>query len=225
MRCASARIRPTLGRARPTRQGEVGMSSSRDFEGRLHPKAKEAFELMERGRLSRRDFIRIAALTGVSAGAAYAMAGLPAPALRRTGTIPFVDDPNAKKGGILRVAMQVQKMEDPATFRLDAEVQPGAPDHRIHGLHRPEQRHPSDADGELGGLRRPEDLDAASAPGREVAQRRRFQRRRRDLQLHPLDGSGRRLVECRPLDLLRHDRGSRFRREERRRHGEDGRSR
>ena len=27
-----------------------------------------------------------------------------------------MDDPNAKKGGILRVAMQVQKMEDPATF-------------------------------------------------------------------------------------------------------------
>ena len=43
------------------------MSSPRDFEGRLHPKAKEAFELMERGRLSRRDFIRVAALTGVAA--------------------------------------------------------------------------------------------------------------------------------------------------------------
>jgi peptide/nickel transport system substrate-binding protein len=92
------------------------MSSSRDLEGRLHPKAKEAFELMERGRLSRRDFIRVAALTGVAAGAAYAMAGLPAPAYAQGGTIPFVDDPNAKKGGILKVAMQVQKMEDPANF-------------------------------------------------------------------------------------------------------------
>ena len=39
------------------------MSSPRDFEGRrLHPKAKEAFELMERGRMSRRDFIRVGAL-------------------------------------------------------------------------------------------------------------------------------------------------------------------
>jgi peptide/nickel transport system substrate-binding protein len=92
------------------------MSSSREFEGRLHPKAKEAFDLMERGRLSRREFIRIAALTGVAAGAAYAMAGIPAPAFAQEGTIPFMDDPNAKKGGILRVAMQVQKMEDPATF-------------------------------------------------------------------------------------------------------------
>ena len=85
-------------------------------KGRLHPKAKEAFDLMERGRLSRREFIRIAALTGVAAGAAYAMAGLPAPAFAQEGTIPFMDDPNAKKGGILRVAMQVQKMEDPAVF-------------------------------------------------------------------------------------------------------------
>ena len=71
---------------------------------------------MERGRLSRREFIRVAALTGLAAGAAYAMAGIPAPALAQAGTVPFVDDPNAKKGGVLRVAMQVQKMEDPANF-------------------------------------------------------------------------------------------------------------
>ena len=92
------------------------MPSSRDFEGRVHPKAKEAFELMQRGRLNRREFIRIAALTGVSAAAAYAMAGLPAPAFAQEGTIPFVDDPNAVKGGILRVGMQVQKMDDPAAY-------------------------------------------------------------------------------------------------------------
>lgn len=92
------------------------MPSSRDDEIRLHPKAKEAFDLMERGRLSRREFIRVAALTGVAAGAAYAMAGIPSPAFAQEGSIPFADDPNAKKGGILRVAMQVQKMEDPATY-------------------------------------------------------------------------------------------------------------
>lgn len=90
--------------------------SSRDFDGRLHPKAKEALDLMERGRLSRRSFIRVAALVGVSAAAAYAMAGLPQPAFAQEGTIPFKDDPSAKKGGILRVGMQVQKMEDPANF-------------------------------------------------------------------------------------------------------------
>jgi peptide/nickel transport system substrate-binding protein len=92
------------------------MSSSRDNEGRLHPKAQEAFELMEKGRMSRRGFIRIAALVGVSAAAAYAMAGLPQPAFAQESTVPFKDDPNAKKGGILKVAMQVQKMEDPATY-------------------------------------------------------------------------------------------------------------
>ena len=93
------------------------MPASHDNERRLHPKAKEALELMERGRLSRREFIRVAALTGLSAGAAYAMAGLPSPALAQAGELPFAaDDPNAQKGGILRVAMQVQKMEDPATY-------------------------------------------------------------------------------------------------------------
>src|SRR5687767_15102981 len=81
-------------------KGRAGMSS-RDFDGRLHPKAKEALELMERGRMSRRSFIRVAALVGVSAAAAYAMAGLPQPAFAQEGTIPFKDDPNAKKGGIL----------------------------------------------------------------------------------------------------------------------------
>jgi peptide/nickel transport system substrate-binding protein len=70
---------------------------------------------MERGRLSRREFIRVAALVGVSAGAAYAMAGLPTPAFAAD-DLPFVDDPNAQKGGILRVAMEIQKMEDPANY-------------------------------------------------------------------------------------------------------------
>ena len=90
--------------------------SKRNEEGRLHPKAREALDLMERGRLSRRDFIRVAALVGVSAGAAYAMAGLPSPAYAQSMT-PFPDDdPNAKQGGILKLAMQIQKMEDPATY-------------------------------------------------------------------------------------------------------------
>jgi len=91
------------------------MSSSKNNDGRLHPKAQEAFELMERGRLSRREFIRIAALTGLAAGSAYAMAGLPAPA-HAEAMLPFVDDPAAQKGGILRVAMEIQKMEDPANY-------------------------------------------------------------------------------------------------------------
>ncbi len=90
--------------------------SDRKTTQKLHPKAEEALDLMERGRLSRRGFIRVAALVGVSAGAAYAMAGLPSPAHAQM-MMPFPDDdPNAKEGGILKVAMQIQKMEDPATY-------------------------------------------------------------------------------------------------------------
>lgn len=54
--------------------------SNRDSKTGLHPKVHEAQDLMDAGRLSRREFVRFAALLGVGAGAAYAMAGLPAPA-------------------------------------------------------------------------------------------------------------------------------------------------
>jgi peptide/nickel transport system substrate-binding protein len=80
-----------------------------------HPMVHEAFGLMKTGRIERREFIRLAALLGTSAAAAYALAGLPEPAF--AGAMPFAaDDPKAKPGGILKVGMQVQKMEDPATY-------------------------------------------------------------------------------------------------------------
>lgn len=85
---------------------------------KLHPKITEAHQMMEEGRMDRREFLRVATLLGVTAGCAYAMAGLvePAAAAAHSGT-PFpADDPNAKSGGILKVAMEVQKMEDPATY-------------------------------------------------------------------------------------------------------------
>jgi len=81
-----------------------------------HPMVHEAFGLLKAGRLDRREFVRLAALLGTSAASAYALAGLPAPAFAAAG-LPFAaDDPKAKAGGILKVAMQVQKMEDPATY-------------------------------------------------------------------------------------------------------------
>lgn len=83
---------------------------------RLHPKVREAKDLMDRGRMDRREFVRIAALLGVSAGAAYAMGGV-TPSFAQQADMPFPqDDGMAKQGGTLRVAMQVQKMEDPATY-------------------------------------------------------------------------------------------------------------
>jgi peptide/nickel transport system substrate-binding protein len=81
-----------------------------------HPKIDEAFGMLRDGRMDRREFIRVATLLGASAASAYAMAGLPRPALAAT-NLPFgPDDPKAKAGGILKIAMEVQKMEDPATY-------------------------------------------------------------------------------------------------------------
>jgi peptide/nickel transport system substrate-binding protein len=83
-------------------------------ECRVHPYIPRLVEQLEARRVDRREFLRTATLLGLSSAAAYDIAGrilgenLVDPALAQTG-IP-------KKGGILRVGMQVQKMEDPATY-------------------------------------------------------------------------------------------------------------
>ncbi|MHA1524653.1 MAG: ABC transporter substrate-binding protein [Alphaproteobacteria bacterium] len=88
---------------------------------KAQPLVSEAKEQMDRGVMDRREFVRYAALLGVAAGTAYAIAGLPAPAMAAMGALPFpADDPAAKTGGTLRVAMQVQKMIDPATYSWTA---------------------------------------------------------------------------------------------------------
>src|SRR6516225_489046 len=63
-------------------------------------------ELLD-GRIGRREFLRIATLLGVTAGAAYTMAGLPAPANAQT-ALP--------KGGKIRIGMRVQQIKDPHTI-------------------------------------------------------------------------------------------------------------
>lgn len=81
-----------------------------------HPKVAEALELLRQGRMDRRDFIRIVTWLGVGAASAYALAGLPQPA-RAQAALPFpADDPSAKRNGTVRIAMQVQPLEDPATY-------------------------------------------------------------------------------------------------------------
>jgi hypothetical protein len=81
-----------------------------------HPKVHEAFGLMKVGRMDRREFIRVAALLGTSAATAYAIAGLDNPTYADA-ALPFAkEDSKAKQGGILKLAMQVQKLDDPATF-------------------------------------------------------------------------------------------------------------
>jgi len=76
-----------------------------------HPYIPELVEELRKENISRREFVRTAALLGMSASAAYAVAG------KVTGK-PFVSTAKAEegKGGTLRVATRVQEMTDPATF-------------------------------------------------------------------------------------------------------------
>ncbi len=79
---------------------------------RIHPYVPELCEELRKGDVDRREFLRTATLLGVSAGAAYAMAGkiLGEPVVRQAMA------QSQKPGGTLRNAMQVQEMTDPATF-------------------------------------------------------------------------------------------------------------
>jgi peptide/nickel transport system substrate-binding protein len=84
-----------------------------DCGRRLHPYVPELCEQLRKGVLERREFLRTATLLGVAAGTAYAMAG------RITGgpwAPPAAQAATPKKGGTLKWGMEVQEMEDPATF-------------------------------------------------------------------------------------------------------------
>ena len=115
---------------------------------------------LRRGKIDRREFLRTAMLLGVSAGTAYAMAGLPMLA-RAQSELP--------KGGKIRIGMRVQEIKDPQTISwvepsnvLRNTVQYPHP-------HRCQQHHPSGAVGKMGGERGPEDLDADHSPSSEMA--------------------------------------------------------
>ncbi len=79
---------------------------------RIHPYVPELCGQLRQKKIGRRDFIHTATLLGVSAGAAYAMAG------KITGRRAAVPKAVAAqgKGGNLRCAMRIQEMSDPATF-------------------------------------------------------------------------------------------------------------
>lgn len=78
---------------------------------RIHSYVPELCEQLRKGEVDRREFLRTATLLGVSAGAAYTMAG------QILGQ-PFTPSARAQegKGGVLRVATRVQEMSDPSTF-------------------------------------------------------------------------------------------------------------
>jgi peptide/nickel transport system substrate-binding protein len=90
---------------------------------RIHPGVIKAQEKLADGRMSRRDFLRIATLLGVSAPTAYVLAACGVPATTAPTSAPVATAapttaPVAaiKRGGILKVAIQVPAVDHPARF-------------------------------------------------------------------------------------------------------------
>jgi peptide/nickel transport system substrate-binding protein len=93
----------------------TGPKSKSRGEGE-HALLSKVFDQLSRGLIDRREFIRFATLLGVAAGAAYATAGMAAPAMAAE-TLPFpAADPGARRGGTLRVGHTVPRMHDPAIY-------------------------------------------------------------------------------------------------------------
>ncbi|MGD8461165.1 MAG: twin-arginine translocation signal domain-containing protein, partial [Desulfobacterales bacterium] len=88
-----------------------------DKKEKLHPAIYDLKVDMDNGKLTRRDFLRYATLLGMSAVAASQMAGLTWPKKA------FAAKP--VRGGVLKIAGQVQKITHPAQFSWVAPSQVG----------------------------------------------------------------------------------------------------
>ena len=80
----------------------------KETKGKIHPAIPEIKDDLDKGKITRRDFLRYATLLGMSAAAAGQMIGLTWPKK------VFAAQP--KRGGRLRVAAPVQKVTHPAQF-------------------------------------------------------------------------------------------------------------
>src|SRR3546814_6220276 len=84
---------------------------SLEYKTRTHPAVRELAAKTRRGEIGRRDFLRTAALLGVSAATASSLIGItldPGPAIAAE---------TPKFGGNLRVSMNVKDISDPALDR------------------------------------------------------------------------------------------------------------
>ena len=75
---------------------------------RMHPYIPELIDQFEKGKLTRREFLRYAALLGLSVGVASSLLGLPRPR--------SIFAARVRRGGTLRVSSSVQKVTHPAQF-------------------------------------------------------------------------------------------------------------
>ena len=76
---------------------------------KLHPAIAMYARDAREGRMNRREFLATASALGASTAAAYALAGLAVPAVAAAG--------EPRKGGVVRVSMQVMALEDPRLFK------------------------------------------------------------------------------------------------------------
>ena len=77
----------------------------RDLE-KVHIALPNLVDQMKEGKLDRREFLRMSTLLGLSATAAYALAGLSEP----------VPEAQAATGGVVRISMRVIKIENPPIY-------------------------------------------------------------------------------------------------------------
>ena len=80
--------------------------------GSHHPYIPELRNQLRKGEITRRDFLATATRLGVSASAAYAMAG----SVLGRGPVAQAHAQAPKQGGTLRCSMNVKEMTDPATY-------------------------------------------------------------------------------------------------------------
>ncbi|MGH6948102.1 MAG: ABC transporter substrate-binding protein [Kiloniellales bacterium] len=90
----------------------MGKDNRDTSTGRVHPYVPELCELLRKGEIPRRELLRTACLLGVSATAAYAMAGR----LDGREAVPAARADAPKRGGTLRVSMMVREIVDPAVL-------------------------------------------------------------------------------------------------------------
>jgi peptide/nickel transport system substrate-binding protein len=89
--------------------------------GRIHPAVLEGQFQLQQGRISRREFLRLATLLGLGLPAANVLAACGTPATSAPATagptaVPATAVPSVKRGGTLRVAMQLQAVDHPVRF-------------------------------------------------------------------------------------------------------------
>lgn len=73
----------------------------------VHPAIPDAYDKMQEGRITRREFLRLSTLLGMSAGLAQIAAGVPAPVMAAPAKA-------VKRGGTWTCSMQLQLLDHPA---------------------------------------------------------------------------------------------------------------